>query len=64
MENIKKAMQVHRYNQRTLAEVVGVSRVSVNNWLNKKTKPSIYDIRKLAQVLELEEDFVKKEFNK
>jgi transcriptional regulator with XRE-family HTH domain len=47
----KDYMKLNRWNYGTLAAELGVSRITVSNWDNKVTAPSVYQAKRLADLL-------------
>lgn len=47
--NLKRYMQVHNVTQKELADIVGVSAPTVNDWVKAKKYPRIDKVEKLAE---------------
>jgi transcriptional regulator with XRE-family HTH domain len=49
-ENIKKYLEIHNMNQKTLAEKINIKPSTVSDYLNYRSKPSHGIIQKIADV--------------
>ena len=52
-DNLKDIMKSQRITQDRLAEVAGVTRQAVNQWINKETQPSLQSVLEIANFLNL-----------
>ena len=50
----KEYMKQNRYNYSTLAEALGVNRITVNNWDKGTTSPTLKQFSQLCDLLECE----------
>ncbi|GJM64674.1 helix-turn-helix transcriptional regulator [Persicobacter diffluens] len=51
---IKKAIQSKQLSNAHLAELLGVSATTISNWKTGHSEPSISNLRKLADILDLD----------
>lgn len=49
---LSKKMRLHGFTQMDLAEVTGISYVTISNYMNCKTVPNLYAAEKLAKALD------------
>ena len=52
----KDYMKLNRWNYGTLAEELGVNRITISNWDNNVTAPSVYQAKRLADLLGIKLD--------
>jgi putative transcriptional regulator len=50
---IKEVIKEKKIQQKVLAELIGVSKVTVSYWCNNQTLPSIETLGSIAKVLEV-----------
>ena len=50
----KEFMKERRYNYGTLAEAIGVSRITVANWDKGVTSPNLNQVEQLCHLLDIE----------
>lgn len=54
MSMLQKLIQSKGVKQKWLAQQIGVSEVTISHWMNGKHKPSKDNLRKIAEVLNIE----------
>lgn len=59
-EKLRKLRTEHKITQRTLAESIGVSRVTLGKWETGKIEPSVDILYKYRKLFGLENDFFDK----
>jgi ribosome-binding protein aMBF1 (putative translation factor) len=60
----KDYMKANRWNYGTLAKELNVNRITIANWDNRVTAPTVYQAKKLADLLGVKLDELLEEENK
>ena len=53
MSILKQLIQAKGYKQKWLAQKLGVSEVTISNWVSGKTTPKEEHLKKLCEILEV-----------
>lgn len=56
--SLKSARVNAELTQKELAEILGVTQVTVNNWENGKSEPSLSQLRKISELSGIPMDFI------
>jgi len=54
MRRLKQLLQERGYTQEAFADLIGVSRESVKNWIRGKCRPNLKTLNKIADALEID----------
>lgn len=54
MRKLKQLLQERGYTQEAFADLIGVSRESVKNWIRGKCRPNLKMLNKIADTLEID----------
>jgi len=63
MSMLKKLIQSKGVKQKWLAEQIGVSEVTMSNWMKGKFKPTEENLRKIGEVLNIEYELLNDAIN-
>ena len=53
MLRIREVLKMKNMKQQELADILGVSKVTVSYWCNNQTAPSLETLRQIARVLQV-----------
>ena len=59
-ENLRELMWEQELRQKDIAEMVGVPPSSVNNWLNSRSEPTLYNFTLLCEALNVTPEWMLK----
>ena len=53
MLRIREVLKTKKMKQQELADILGVSKVTVSYWCNNQTKPSLETLNQIAKILKV-----------